>query len=260
MIRPQGGAAGRRLGAAFVLAGLVSLAGHAAHAQSEEPSEAEPLSPAEQEARTLFEAGVLAYEAGRYDEAMSHFQRSFELSGRVALLYNIATAAERARQDEVALRAYEQYLERVPDAENRPRVETRITALRALVAEPESAPAASAVEAPVGASAGSSDAGPAPWIVLAGGAAVVIAGAVLLGVGLADQATVENPPPGASWEDSAAAYDRGPAVLTSGVVLLPVGVALAAVGLVWGIAGASGGSGDVSVRVGPSSVQVEGRF
>lgn len=234
------------------------------------------------EARGLFDAGVSAYGGGRYEEALGYFQRAYDLSERPVLLYNIGTAAERARRDEVALRAYEQYLERVPDAANRARVETRITALRALVsAEPASAGEAPVlasageapvlasagedfvaidVEAPVEVSAGSGDAGVAPWIVLAGGAAVMVVGGVLLGVGLADQATVENPPPGASWEDSAAAYDRGPALLTSGAVLLPVGVAIAAVGLVWGVAGTSGGSGEVALRVGPSSVQVEGRF
>ncbi|AKF09627.1 tetratricopeptide repeat protein [Sandaracinus amylolyticus] len=223
------------------------------------------------EARALFDAGAASYEAGRYDEALGYFQRSYELSGRPQLLYNIGSAAERTRQDALALRSYEEYLRLVPDAPNRARAETRIEALRRIVsadetAEPptaEQAATAAVVEPSTGPSGGEPSSGPGvgPWIVVGGGAAVMVAGAILLGVGLADRAAVEDPADGARWADAEAAYERGPAILTSGIVLLPVGAAIVGAGLAWAfIPVESGGVERISLRVGPGSIAVAGRF
>ncbi len=202
------------------------------------------------EARGLYDAGVSAYEGGRYDEALSHFQRAYELSQRDMLLYNIGSAAERANQDELALRSYEQFLERVPDTELRPRIETRIEALRRQLSgqderEGETPPA--------------SGGDVAPWILFGIGAAVAIAGGVLLGIGLSDRATVEDAPDGAVWADGAdEAYARGPALLTSGIVLLPAGVLLGVIGVVWALAAPSGER--IALRIGPGSLQLAGAF
>lgn len=201
----------------------------------------------EGEARGVFEAGAAAYEGGRYEEALGYFQRSYELSGRPALLYNIATAAERAHQDELALSNYERYLERVPDSPVRARVTTRITALRRRLG-----PAAGG---------GGASVDPVPWIVVGAGAAVAIAGGVLLGLGLSDRATVEGAQDGAVWSEGAAdAYARGPAILTSGVVLLPVGVVVAALGVVWALVAPSGGGEQATLRIGPGGLELTGRF
>ncbi|MCX7807199.1 MAG: tetratricopeptide repeat protein, partial [Deltaproteobacteria bacterium] len=83
----------------------------------------EKSSPADeakdQEARALFQAGQVAFEDGRFEDALQYFRRSYELSGRPALLYNIGLAADRLRRDEEALSAFERYLAEVPDARNR---------------------------------------------------------------------------------------------------------------------------------------------
>lgn len=200
----------------------------------------------EQEARSLFEAGALAYNAGRYEEALQYFQRSYELSGRVALLYNIGTAAERVREDDLALRSYTEYLERMPEAENRPRVEARIEFLRQQLEQPppaeDQAEDQAADDAPeemvVGASldlsgeersaepnrteSGGGTLAPVGWSLLGLGAAAVAVGGVLLGIGLTDQQAVEDPSPGARWENARESYERGPALLTSSAVLLPL--------------------------------------
>ncbi|MBX3268957.1 MAG: tetratricopeptide repeat protein [Sandaracinaceae bacterium] len=238
---------------------------------------AQPDSTYEGEARALFEAGLAAYEGGRFEEALRYFQRSYELSGRPELLNNIGTAAERAREDQLALSAYESFLERVePTEANAParaRAETRIADLRARLAreaEPIAAPA-SAEDAPVAGPTRAAartrvpeeraDGGVAPWILVAAGAAVAVAGGIVLGVGLVDRAAVEDPPEGAAWTDETAqAYERAPALLTSGVVMLPLGVVLATVGVVWGLVAQSDGSSSLSVRVGPTTVALAGSF
>ena len=58
---------------------------------------AEGQSGTDDEARAIYQAGLVAYENGRFDEALRHFQSSYALSGRPELLYNIATAAERSK-------------------------------------------------------------------------------------------------------------------------------------------------------------------
>lgn len=56
------------------------------------------------EAEAVYREGATHYRAGRYDEAIRAFHRSFELSGRGALLYNLANAYEAAGRPEDALR------------------------------------------------------------------------------------------------------------------------------------------------------------
>lgn len=98
----------------------------------------------EAEARALFEAGRNAFEDGRFDAALQRFREAYELSHRPQLLYNIGQAADRLRHDAEAVRAFEQYLELVPDAPTRRRVELRLEALRRLMAEASSASASDA--------------------------------------------------------------------------------------------------------------------
>lgn len=84
----------------------------------------------EDEARTLFEAGRLAYDSGHFEDARDDFERAYELSGRPELLYNIGQCADRLRDDPAAIDAFERYIVAVPDAANRPQVEVRLSALR----------------------------------------------------------------------------------------------------------------------------------
>lgn len=64
--------------------------------------------PAE-DPRALFQEGQTAYNAGRYDTALARWQRAYELSGRSALLYNIAQAHSRlgrVPEEKAALEAF----------------------------------------------------------------------------------------------------------------------------------------------------------
>jgi hypothetical protein len=103
------------------------------------PALAQRLSPRDTEARNLFEAGRLALRDGRFEEAWTHFSRSYELSQRPALLYNMGVAADRLHHTRDALDAFERYLASSRTVENRAEVERRIEILRAVL-RPASGP------------------------------------------------------------------------------------------------------------------------
>ena len=97
----------------------------------------------ESEARALFDAGTVAYDAGRYESALSRFQEAYELTHRSLILWNIALAADRARHDELALTTYRRFLDEVPDSPQvhdiRVRALARIDVLEQTVAQQQAA-------------------------------------------------------------------------------------------------------------------------
>ncbi|MCZ7681037.1 MAG: tetratricopeptide repeat protein [Sandaracinaceae bacterium] len=232
------------------------------------------LSPAEQEeARGLFEAGTAAFAAGRYESALDHFERAYELTGLPELLYNIAQSADRLRRDERALEAFRAYLEATPAAEDRAAVEARIAALertlaerradaeaRAL-AEEEARRARGDATAPGGRPLARAPglAQPAGWLVAGAGALSAIAGVALLA--LADQRAgeVRAAEEGTLWVDVASAYADAESFSIAGGVLLGVGAAALAAGLVWGVLELSA-TGRAEVAVGPGRLELRGRF
>jgi tetratricopeptide (TPR) repeat protein len=194
------------------------------------------------EARQLFDAGTVAYSEGRYENALEYMQRAYELSGRPALLYNVATTLERLRRDDEALAAYERYLAEEPAADNRQDVEARIAILRRVVSERgDSGGGAGSDSGGAGSdSGGSIDAG--PWVLVGAGGAAAIAGGILLGLAAADVASVEGAPAGSYWSRVSDAYGRSEAESIAGAVLLGVGGAAAAAGVVWALVPSGGGS------------------
>lgn len=98
--------------------------------------------PRDEEARQLFEAGRIAYSNGHYEDALHHFTRAHELSGRGALLYNVGQSLDRLRRDAEAIEAFEAFLAAEPEAPQRAQVETRLTILRQSVAEEQARQAA----------------------------------------------------------------------------------------------------------------------
>jgi tetratricopeptide (TPR) repeat protein len=99
------------------------------------PAAAQELSADDRRARTHFEAGRLHYEDGAYDRALEEFQRAWELSHRAPLLINLATVKERLAMYREAAADLRQYLELVPDAPERARLERRIANLERLERE-----------------------------------------------------------------------------------------------------------------------------
>lgn len=105
---------------------------------------------------------------------------------------------------------------------------------------------------------------PAPYVVLGAGAGVAVIGAVLLGVGLAEVASIEHAAVHTPWESLAGAYERTPALTGAGWTCLAVGVAAATLGLVWGVTSSGGADAragsSVQLRVGLAGIALEGTF
>ena len=80
----------------------------------------------DQRARDLYEEGREKYRLAKYDEAAKAFAESYELSGRSALLLNLAAAHERAGNTSDAIDTLKQYRVYVKDEAERERLGVRI--------------------------------------------------------------------------------------------------------------------------------------
>lgn len=211
------------------------------------------------DARAEFALATRAYEEGRFEDALGHFERCYEMTGEPDLLYNIATVQDRLRQDEAALASFRAYLEARPQAEDRAAVEARIRALEAALSrapEPPTEEVAPVTPEPIAPAAPVAPTPPIAGIALtAGGGAVTIAGAILLGVALADIDAVMNAD---DWPSVRDAHERAPVLSGVGIAALAVGLATAGLGIaLWATAGAET---DVEVALGPGTVTVRGRL
>jgi hypothetical protein len=185
----------------FVVLGALSAAASpgvalAQEAQAGEAEAAGEVDAADAEARSLFDAGSMAFSHGRYEEALERFERAYDLSGRPELLYNIAATHDRLRNDEAALEHFERFIADVPDTERSSEVEARIAVLRAQierasaptpedtarVAPPEAAPEPTAAE---------EDDGSTWWIWA--GAGVLVIGAAVVAVVLLSGGGTQDP-------------------------------------------------------------------
>jgi tetratricopeptide (TPR) repeat protein len=160
------------VGVVVVLLGTAS-GGAAAAAQSPDPWSSD------QQARDLFQRGRDAFNDGRFEDALHDFRRSYQLSGRPELLFNIGSASDRLRHNQEALDAFEGYLEARPEAPNRREVERRIVVLRHAIARD------AALQAEL--ESGQDDSGVlGAWWFWTGVGAVVVGGAILAFVLLRD--------------------------------------------------------------------------
>jgi tetratricopeptide (TPR) repeat protein len=196
--RARGGAAADAPSAAEAAARAQAEADAAAAAAAAEEAataEVSAESARDEEARSLFEAGRSAFADGRYEDALGDFQRAYELSGRAALLYNVGTTADRLRESEAALAAFERYLVEVPDPSNRAEVEARVRHLRQEVEQRAADQAAAAAAVDRGASRPT---GGDPTLQIAGlttlgvGAAMAIVGAIFGGLALDANGALER--------------------------------------------------------------------
>lgn len=218
------------------------------------------------EARGLFLAGEAAFEGGRFEEALEHFERAHELSGRPELLYNIGTTAERLRIDARAIEAYERYLEEIPESPMRANVEGRLRLLREQVerrrterAEHETADAASEPSEGVDPQDEQSSSSALGWGLAAGGFGLLAGGALAFGLAAASRDAATDVDPGTPWVDVAADADRADRRTGFGIGLLAAGAVLATVGLVL-VASAGDEDEEVALRIGPASLSLTGSF
>jgi len=90
-------------------------------------------------AREHYSKGTKAFDLGRYDEAIHEYVIVYELMNDPALLYNLAQAHRLAGHAREALRFFRVYLSKVPDAENRDSVESKIAELQRTVEQEQKA-------------------------------------------------------------------------------------------------------------------------
>lgn len=204
-------------------------------------AQAHALDSHDDEARALFEAGLVAFESQRFESALLYFSRSLELSRRAKLHYNIGITLERLDRPREAAAAYTEYLEELPEADNRDEVEARLAVLHgeagalppvsATQAKPEPLEEAPKVATPV----------PAPKpdkrrpIALAltvGGATLLAGGAVLLGLTARAINKVEDARQDSSWKNVKDDEARIMPLSVAGFAAVGVGAATLAVGSV----------------------------
>jgi hypothetical protein len=239
---------------------------------SDEATEAVSTSH-DEEARALFEAGRIAFRDGRFEEARGHFQRSYELSGRAELLYNIASADDRLRHDEAALRGFEQYLAEVADAPNRAEVEARIAVLRAAIAA--NTPAApSDGEAATPATPAATSSGPTVLFTWIAAGAALVTGALAIGFWVAanDQYAALDAGclamRGGCSRTEVASSGVETSVLLTNVFLVSSLVLTAATAIILPLELTSGSANSganpeaptAALRIGPGSLALEGSF
>ncbi len=80
-------------------------------------------------ARAYFQAGVDAYDEGKYEVALREFQHSHALSHNPALYFNMAACEEHIDHFQAASLLLRQYLIEKPDADDKTKVEARIQVL-----------------------------------------------------------------------------------------------------------------------------------
>jgi tetratricopeptide (TPR) repeat protein len=80
-------------------------------------------------ARAYFQAGVDAYDSGKYEDALRDFQQAHALSHNPALYFNMAACEEHLNHYQAAALLLRQYVIEKPDAEDRAKVDERIHGL-----------------------------------------------------------------------------------------------------------------------------------
>jgi tetratricopeptide (TPR) repeat protein len=120
----------------LILLVAASLVLPIANAQNRAPTDEQ-----RREAKRHFDKGQLAYDLGRYTEAIAEWERSYALSREPGLLYNLGQAAQLHGDCAAAARYYMSFLRRRPNASNREQVEGLIEEMTICVAAKPPSPA-----------------------------------------------------------------------------------------------------------------------
>lgn len=182
--------------------------------------------PADDEARVVYDRGAEHYAAGRFQAAASDFERAYELSGRAQLFYNLYLAYRDAGDRGRAATALRRFLasDAVPPEMNREQLEARLRALESERSEQASVP----VEA-----SGGGTWWPG-WLIAGSGGAMLVAGAITGVLALDLHASVESQCDADGLCPASTEPDRdlGSALALTTDILLPAGAALAVAGFV----------------------------
>lgn len=223
-----------------------------------------------QTARELYEQGASAYSAGNFEAAITAFERAYAVSGKAALLFNIAQAERLAGPEhcERALQAYQRFLREEPNASNVGEVDQRIGEMKACaearraaeqpppahVANSSSAQHETREPAPPAVPPPASSLGPA--LTLGSGALVAATGAVIYFLARAkfDDAASSCP----CREGEFAGWER--ATNVSYGLLAVGGLTMAAGATWWLVDGKQRGSASYTAGFGGGRITVAGSF
>jgi tetratricopeptide (TPR) repeat protein len=99
-----------------------------ASSQDAEPKDPLAMSDAEktEEAKKAFGEGKTLFELGKFEEALTHFQRAYELKPVPLLLFNIGQTHRQLGNHQEAVFTLKSFLEQVPDTQDRKLVEDLI--------------------------------------------------------------------------------------------------------------------------------------
>jgi len=135
-------------GRAFAVGLAVVLASLAVPAAINEARAGE-LTPAQkQEVRQHYEKASRAYDVQKFQEAIEEYQKTYEISGDPAMLFNVAQAYRLNGQPQESIYYYRRYLERSPTASNRAATEQKIAELEKVLSEGKATPPVSAAPPP----------------------------------------------------------------------------------------------------------------
>jgi hypothetical protein len=138
----------------------------------------------------------------------------------------------------------------MPEHEARAEVERRVLVLRGEIEEERRRDVERAAAPPGGP-------GASPWVLIAAAGAVAVAGGVLLGVALADKASIEGLEMPTPWPEVRAQHDRVAPLSTAGIIGISVGLVGVLAGVVWVVVG---GTAETEVALSPTGAVFRGRF
>ncbi len=99
---------------------------------------AAPSAPTAQDrkaSRAAFQRAQVAYEAGRFEEALAGYREANERMPNPAFIFNMAQCHRQLGREDEALAYYRSYLEASPEARNRVMVEAHIRDLETAIAQ-----------------------------------------------------------------------------------------------------------------------------
>lgn len=128
--------------AVTLLTAWIPLGAMAQETEGAAPEEAAPSPAVVREARAYFELAHAQYDAGRYEEAIRGFERSYDLLPHAELLYNLHLAYRDAGNVERAVDTLRRYLAAASDVApgTRQTLERRLAAMEAALAASGNAP------------------------------------------------------------------------------------------------------------------------
>jgi hypothetical protein len=207
------------------------------------------------------------YDRADYDKAIQYWSDAYKFDCSANdLLINIANAYEKKGDRAATIATLEAYLKRTGP---NPTIEEKVKNLKALMAppppQPTAQPSATAqpttsvpVPPPTATTVPTAPApegvrpyGAKPWILVGGGGAIAIAGAILLPIGLGNLASADAACPNRMCGKNTSAAGQGNAgraESVAGGVLLGAGVALAIGGLAWQFGGNKPGPASQALR------------